>query len=139
MVTVDVILPLAIADTYTYSIPDAMTCPEAGMRVLVPLARKTITGLVYRTRTENADEFVGKDITIRDIIEVLDEQPIVLPSQLELWRWIADYYLCTIGEVMAAALPARLLDNEYTARTEVYISLHPRFTDVEQLQHMNLD
>ena len=134
MRTIDVILPLAIADTYTYSVPDAMSCPEAGMRVLVPLARKTITGLVYRIRTENSDEFVAKNIQIRDIIEVLDEKPIVLPSQLELWRWIADYYLCTIGEVMAAALPARLLDNEYTARTEVYISLHPRFTDIEQLQ-----
>ena len=135
MVTVDVILPLAIADTYTYSVPDGMTCPEVGKRVLVPLARKTITGLVYRTSQQNADATVaGKAIQIRDIIEVLDEQPIVLPSQLVLWRWIADYYLCTIGEVMAAALPARLLDNDYTARTEVYISLHERFTDIEQLQ-----
>jgi primosomal protein N' len=48
VVTIDVILPLAIADTYTYSVPDGMSCPEVGMRVLVPLARKTITGLVYR-------------------------------------------------------------------------------------------
>lgn len=134
MTTADIILPLAIADTYTYRVPDSMECPKVGTRVLVPLARKTITGLVYRIRPENADESVTVDLKLRDIIEVLDEQPIVLPSQLKLWRWIADYYLCTIGEVMAAALPARLLDNDYTARTEVYISLHPRFTDIEQLQ-----
>ncbi len=134
MTTADVILPLAIADTYTYSIPEGLTCPEPGMRVLVPLARKTITGVIYRIRPENSDDSVNSNIQIRDIIEVLDEQPVVLPSQLSLWRWIADYYLCTIGEVMAAALPARLLDNDYTARTEVYISLHPRFTDVEMLQ-----
>lgn len=140
MLTINVILPLAIADTYTYSIPDGTACPEAGMRVLVPLGRKTITGLVYTINEEvpcspsNTDNTVAQTIHLRDIIEVLDEQPIVLPSQLALWRWIADYYLCTLGEVMAAALPARLLDNDYTARTEVYISLHPRFTDIEQLQ-----
>lgn len=134
MMTIDVILPLAIADTYTYRIPDGIACPEVGMRVLVPLGKKTITGLVYRVNPENADVIVAQEIKIRDIIEVLDEQPIVLPSQLELWRWMADYYLCTLGEVMTAALPTRLLDNDYTARTEVYVSLHPRFTDIEQLQ-----
>lgn len=134
MITIDVILPLAIADTYTYSVPDGVSCPEAGMRVLVPLGRKTITGLVYRKHSQDADDFVWENIRIREIIEVLDSQPIVLPSQLELWRWMADYYLCTLGEVMVAALPARLLDNDYTARTEVYVSLHPRYTDIEQLQ-----
>ena len=134
MVTVEIILPLAIADTYTYSVPDAMACPEAGMRVLVPLGKKTITGLVYRLNPENSAATVNSSYKIRDIIEVLDSSPIVLPSQLELWRWIAEYYLCTLGEVMTAALPARLLDNDYTARTEVYISLHPRFRDVEELQ-----
>lgn len=134
MVQVDVILPLAIADTYTYSVPDSMACPAAGMRVLVPLGRKTITGLVERVHPENSDKTVEPNIRIRDIIEVLDEQPIVLPSQLELWRWMKDYYLCTLGEVLTAAMPARLLDNDYTARTEVYISLHPQYTDIEQLQ-----
>lgn len=134
MITADVILPLAIADTYTYSIPEGLPYPQPGTRVLVPLARKTITGIIYRIHTENADDSVSCNIQIRDIIEVLDEQPIVLPAQLSLWRWMADYYLCTIGEVMAAALPARLLDNDYTARTEIYISLHPRFTDIELLQ-----
>ena len=134
MMTADVILPLAIADTYTYRIPDGLACPEPGMRVLVPLGRKTITGLIYRVPSQNTVDSVGRNIQIRDIIEVLDERPIVLPSQLDLWRWMADYYLCTLGEVMTAALPARLLDNDYTARTEVYISLHPQYADLELLQ-----
>ena len=134
MMTADVILPLAIADTYTYRIPDGLAYPEPGMRVLVPLGRKTITGLIYRVPSQNTVESVGRNIQIRDIIEVLDERPIVLPSQLDLWRWMADYYLCTLGEVMTAALPARLLDNDYTARTEVYISLHPQYADLELLQ-----
>lgn len=134
MMTADVILPLAIADTYTYRIPDGLAYPEPGMRVLVPLGRKTITGLIYRVPSQNTVDSVGRNIQIRDIIEVLDERPIVLPSQLDLWRWMADYYLCTLGEVMTAALPARLLDNDYTARTEVYISLHPQYADLELLQ-----
>lgn len=134
MITIDVILPLAIADTYTYSVPESIACPRPGMRVLVPLARKTITGLVYRIHTQAPPDGTPDNLKLRDIIEVLDEQPVVLPSQLSLWRWMADYYLCTIGEVMAAALPARMLDNDYTARTEVYISLHPQYTDIEQLQ-----
>lgn len=134
MITIDVILPLAIADTYTYSVPESIACPLPGMRVLVPLARKTITGLVYRIYTQPPPAGTPDNLKLRDIIEVLDEQPVVLPSQLSLWRWMADYYLCTIGEVMAAALPARMLDNDYTARTEVYISLHPQYTDIEQLQ-----
>ena len=120
------------ADTYTYSVPDGMSCPEVGMRVLVPLARKTITGLVYRVH--KTDGAVTPDITLRPIIEVLDVHPVVLPAQLSLWQWIAGYYLCTLGEVMTAALPARLLDNDYRARTEVYVSLHPQYTDPEQLQ-----
>lgn len=134
MMTADVILPLAIADTYTYRIPDGLAYPEPGMRVLVPLGRKTITGLIYRVPSQNTVDSVGRNIQIRDIIEVLDERPIVLPSQLDLWRWMADYYLCTLGEVTTAALPARLLDNDYTARTEVYISLHPQYADLELLQ-----
>ena len=104
------------------------------MRVLVPLARKTITGLTYRIRTADNDISTTQHITLRPVIEVLDEHPIVLPEQLSLWRWMADYYLCTLGEVMAAALPTRLLDNDYRARTEVYVTLHPQFTDPEQLQ-----
>ena len=76
MITIDVILPLAIADTYTYSVPDGMTCPEPGMRVLVPLARKTITGVVLRRHPENADDSVSlSPDRIRPILEVLDGDP----------------------------------------------------------------
>ena len=71
MTNIDVILPLAIADTYTYRIPDGMSCPEVGMRVLVPLARKTITGLVYRIHTEvdaGNSPLTPSNLTLRDII-----------------------------------------------------------------------
>lgn len=106
---VHVILPLAIADTYTYRIPDTMPCPEVGMRVLVPLARKQLIGIVWSVdATTDVDES-----KLRDILLVPDSLPVVQSSQLRLWRWMADYYMCSIGEVMAAALPAKLHDIHY--------------------------
>ena len=126
MATIDVILPLAISDVYTYSVPDSIPCPSAGMRVLVPLGRKSLTGIVLKEHTAPVKE----GIRLRDILCVLDETPVVTRDQLFLWRWIADYYLCTVGEVLAAALPAGIIDDNYTARTTTYLSLHPTL-DIE--------
>lgn len=126
MATIDVILPLAISDVYTYSVPDSIPCPSAGMRVLVPLGRKSLTGIVLKEHTAPVKE----GIRLRDILCVLDETPVVTRDQLFLWRWIADYYLCTVGEVLAAALPAGIIDDNYTARTATYLSLHPTL-DIE--------
>ena len=119
-------MPLAISDVYTYSVPDSIPCPSAGMRVLVPLGRKSLTGLVLKEHTAPVKE----GIRLRDILCVLDETPVVTRDQLFLWRWIADYYLCTVGEVLAAALPAGIIDDNYTARTATYLSLHPTL-DIE--------
>ncbi len=80
------------------------------MRVLVPLAKKEVVGIVVGERHEPVSEHV----VLRDIIAVLDEMPIVTAEQLQLWRWIADYYVCPIGDVMAAALPAKIGDKSYS-------------------------
>ena len=79
------------------------------MRVLVPLATKQVVGIVQ-------GEHVGalEYVRIREIIAVLDDMPIVTREQLRLWRWIADYYMCPIGDVMAAALPAKIGDKSYS-------------------------
>lgn len=118
---VDIILPLAIRDVYTYSVPDEIVYPQQGMRVLVPLGRKKITGIVLGPHTEPMDE----KIRVRPIESVLDTYPIVTEEQIRLWQWMARYYMCTIGEVMNAALPSGIIDDDYTARTEVYVQLHP--------------
>lgn len=60
-----------------------------------------------------SDEEVPEDV-LRDILEVLDSEPILTSDQLRLWRWIADYYMCPIGNVMAAALPAKAIDRQYS-------------------------
>lgn len=87
-----------------------MQYPQIGMRVLVPLAKKEIVGIVYREHTEPVDA----TIKVRDIICTLDLEPFVTQEQLRLWNWIAEYYMCTLGDVMAAALPAKANDRQYS-------------------------
>ena len=103
---IDVILPLAIRDCYTYSIPDGLSMPAPGARVLVPLMRKQVRGIVLREHTEPVDaDFAAK---IKPILSVSETAPVVSAEQLALWQWMSSYYMCTLGEVMAAALPSGL-------------------------------
>ena len=99
----DVILPLPLRKTLTYRIPEAFSSMlEPGMRVCVPLGgNKLYAGIVLRIH-ENAPA-EGQE---RDILSVMDEKPVVTALQLRFWEWMAKYYLCTLGEVMAAALPS---------------------------------
>ena len=114
-------MPLAIRETYTYALPDSMPMPAVGARVLVPLGKKVITGIVLREHTEP----IAEGIALREIIEVLDvTESVVSEQQLQLWQWMADYYMCTLGEVLAAALPAGILDDNYKARTTTFVRLH---------------
>lgn len=100
---VDVILPLAIRDTYTYSVPDGLSMPVPGAHVEVPLMRKQVRGIVLREHTEPIPEsFLSK---IRPITSVSETAPAVAKEQLVLWQWMSAYYMCTLGEVMSAALP----------------------------------
>ena len=109
---IDVILPLAIRDCYTYSVPDGLSLPAPGTRVVVPLMAKQVRGVVLRVHEEPIEEaFAAK---IRPITEVSDSAPAVSAEQLALWQWMSGYYMCTLGEVMSAALPSgvdkRLVD-----------------------------
>lgn len=97
----EVILPLPLKQTFTYRIPEGMPLMP-GARVLVPFGvRKYYAGIVDCIHAQKPDGFV-----VKDIAEVLDSIPILLPVQLKLWHWIADYYMCTLGEVFKAALPS---------------------------------
>ena len=134
----DIILPLAIADVYTYNIPDILLpianrqSPTTGCRVLVPLGKKSVIGIIYR-RHEGE---LAPNIKVRDVIQVIDEQPIVTPKQLQLWEWLAQYYMCTLGEVMAAALPSEIIDDNYSAATTQYIQLSPAYLAPEAQEQL---
>lgn len=99
----EIIIPLALPKNYTWSVPDHLKEQlHAGCRVEVNLGKnKKYAGIVKRIHNEKPDFFEAKDI-----LNVLDVEPVVFEEQLKLWEWIASYYMCSEGEVMAAALPA---------------------------------
>lgn len=97
----DVILPLPLSETFTYRIPKGMTL-QVGERVIVPFgAKKYYTALVDHLHDNEPSGF-----EIKEILEQLDYDPILLPFQRKLWHWIAEYYLCAPGDVFKAALPS---------------------------------
>ena len=127
----DILLPLPLEATFTYRVPQELEGRVAfGMRVIVPFGRsKLYSGLVVRVHTEAPQEWATKYI-----VDVMDERPVVSERQFRLWQWMADYYLCTLGEVMAAALPSAL-----KLASETKIKLHPDFSgDVTVLNPFEL-
>ena len=99
------------------------------MRVLVPLgSRKIHTGIIRSILTETPKENGDKPIIYKPILCFLDAYPIVTPLQLQLWDWIADYYMCTLGEVMKAALPSAL-----KLESETRVRINPDFEASERL------
>lgn len=129
---IDVILPLAIRGVYTYSVPEGTTHLQSGLRVLVPLGTKQMTGIVLAEHTAP----LPPKVRVRSIIAVLDSRPIVSELQLKLWQWMSSYYLCSIGEVLTAALPAGIIDDDYKARTEQYVRLAPIYTYVRAREEL---
>lgn len=105
MLYADVIVPLPLQDSYTYSIPSELESSlKRGCRVLVPFGRsKSYVGIVRAIHTK-----VPQGYEVKPIKECLDTQPIVTEAQFRFWEWIAQYYVCPLGDVMNAALPARL-------------------------------
>lgn len=133
----DIILPLPLDGLFTYSVPQQLEEQvRVGVRVLVPFGRsKTYVGIVHSQHPTPNTQHPG----IKPILQVLDSEPILLPSQLKLWQWISDYYMSPIGEVYKAALPAGLKAEEgYRPKTETYIRLTPQFRN-EQALHIALD
>ncbi len=102
---IDIILPLAVPGTFTYIWPDDQPEVVAGMRVAVPFGRgrKLYSGLVRRVHQETPPHR-----SVRTALSLLDPAPIVHEAQLLLWERMASHYLCTLGEVMIAALPGQL-------------------------------
>jgi len=132
----DVILPVPLNGTFTYSVPDALVGKvQPGMRVLVAFGRnKNYIGIVDNLHNQQPE---GYDV--KPLLQLIDDQPMLLPVQLQLWHWIADYYMSPIGEVYKAALPAGLKAEEgYHPRTETYIRLTPTYQN-EPTLHVALN
>lgn len=128
---VDVILPLPLQDFFTYAVSDQLaTRVVMGMRVLVPFGKsKTYAAMAVRVHEDKPNLPDGK---IREILTLLDDAPVLLPNQLRLWRWIADYYMSPLGDVMNAALPAGLkAEVGYKPKKEACVILGEKFAGEE--------
>lgn len=133
-----VILPLPLAERYTYTLPASLaTKVQVGCRLIVPFgARKIYTGLVVGL----TDERPAGGFELKEAMELLDELPVVLPTQLRLWQWIADYYLCTMGDVMKAALPSGMkLESESVVVPDVNGDFSQPLTPQEQALMQSLE
>lgn len=119
MTYIDVIVPLPLQGVFTYSVPDSIEDEiEIGCRVIVQFGkRKYYTAIIHHIYKDKKIE-----TEIKEIISVLDKYPIVLPQQLQFWEWIASYYMCTLGEVMKAALPSAM-----KLESETHVLLEPEF------------
>ena len=114
---VNVVLPLAISKAYTYRVPQNLANNIAiGKRVVVQFGRNRVyTAIIFSISDKAPIAYEAKYI-----LDVLDEFPIVTAQQLALWEWMSAYYLCTLGEVMQAALPSAL-----KLASETKVTLHP--------------
>ncbi len=128
---VDVLLPLPLPSLFTYRVPHNFEHPLAfGMRVIVPFGRNRLySAIVVRIHTESP-----KQVTTKYILDVVDDVPVISNPQFRLWQWMARYYMCTLGEVMAAALPSSL-----KLASQSRLRLHPDFSgDVTALNEYEL-
>lgn len=130
MIYVDIMLPVPLDGLFTYSVPDAMKDKvRRGKRVIVPFGnRKTYIGIVVEIHERRPD------FAVKDIKDVPDDDITVTDTQINLWNWIAEYYMSPVGDVMNAALPAALKDErEYRPKTETYVTLAKEYRSPQAL------
>jgi primosomal protein N' (replication factor Y) (superfamily II helicase) len=116
---VDVLLPLPLPGLFTYRIPNEFDKNiDFGVRVVVPFGKsKLYSGIAIKVHS-----IVPQQINTKYVIDVIDNMSIISEQQFKLWEWIADYYMCSLGEVMSVALPSAL-----KIASETRIMLHPQF------------
>ena len=116
---VDVILPLPLHACFTYSLPEDMAgSVQIGCRVVVPFGRKKY----YTAIVQNIHYSAPAGYEVKEVSALLDAHPILLPEQFRFWDWLADYYLCTRGDVYKAALPSGL-----KLESETMVEYNPDF------------
>lgn len=131
MTYIDVIVPLPLEGTFTYNVPQALKDKvKEGMRVLVPWGRsKKYMAIVARMHEKKPEGYA-----VKEILQVMDVEPVLLERQLKLWQWIAEYYISPLGDVYKAALPAGLkAEDGYKPKTELYVRLGRQFQSEQAL------
>ena len=116
---VDVILPLPLNSCFTYALPESLAGNvKVGCRVVVPFGKKKFyTGIVQDIHCRKPEDY-----EVKEVADVLDVRPVLLSTQFKFWEWMADYYLCTRGDVYKAALPSGL-----KLESETVVAFNPDF------------
>lgn len=112
-----IVLPLNLKGSFTYKVPEEMMSEiQPGMRVLVPFGGKKIyTGIVFELHNNAPENFVAKEV-----ISMLDDQPIMPQEQIDFWNWLSEYYMCSLGEIYRFSFPSSL-----KLESETYLKLRP--------------
>ena len=119
----DIVLPVPIDQSFTYLIPPELNSViQPGMRVLVPFGKRKLTGYVVDLPETTSIK------KLRTIEDILDEEPALSAEILQLARWISEYYLCPLGEVLKATLPAGI-----DIELERIIRINPSLFDIEEI------
>ena len=126
----DIIMPLAVKGKFTYIIPNQFVeKTQPGCRVVVQFGnRKLYSGIV-----SSVYQGIDEPGTLKTITDLLDITPLVNQTQLKLWQWISEYYMCSIGEVMKAALPSG-----FCLESETLLKLNPDLKDLKSLDQPSL-
>ena len=127
----DLLLPLPLDGTFTYAVsPEMVSGLKRGMRVVVPFGKKKFyTALVIKVHDQKPPGY-----QVKEILSVLDAAPVVQDSQLTLWQWMSEYYMCPLGEVFRAALPAQLKLESKTRTREAATSDQTAFSSLNSAQ-----
>lgn len=150
----EIILPLAVPKTYTYAVPQHLSgSVKTGCRAEVVFGKNKRYAGIIKSLSGKKPPYETKDI-----LNIIDDEPVVYPHQLKLWSWISEYYMCSEGEVMAAALPAHLKlssettisfneefgedfsalnDEEYLVAEALLLKHELRLSEVQQILHVN--
>ena len=116
---VDVVLPLHIHGTYTYRVPQEYNdVVRVGQRVVVQFGPKRLYSALVRRIHEEVPNY-----RVKYILSILDAEPLVKERQFRFWEWLAEYYMCYVGDVMAIAMPSA-----YRLASESSVSIHPDFS-----------
>ncbi len=117
----EVILPLPLTGTFTYAVPESMASRvKRGHRVIVPFGRKKYYTAIVASLTHIAP----KGYEVKEIALAIDDAPVLRRPQMMLWEWIADYYLCAVGDVYKAAVPSGL-----KLESETFIEVSPDYEE----------
>ncbi len=134
----DVILSLHLPYSYTYKVPTNITNIKVGQRVVVQLRSRIYSAIVVNLH-DNINPATEHSSTMKYILDIIDDNPIVTPKQIKFFKWISDYYVSYIGDVLTVALPA-----SFRLKSETMVTISPYFNsdisdfDEKELQIFNL-